>query len=128
MSLDDRRVDLVIDQGADFAIQIYWTDPASNPIPVVAPIRMDIKSTTGVVLHSLITNADEEDESNVLYNTESGLIQLTIDAEHTAAMPAGEHRYDLFVTYQDNRITNSTRLQRLIWGTVYVTARVTTNV
>lgn len=121
-------VDLDIDAGADFGIQIYWTDAANNPIFVTAPMRMDLKAVTGQVVHSLITSAPEEEASNILYNSASGVIQLTIDAVHTSEFPPGIYSYDLFVTYQDNTVTGSTRLHKLLKGSAHVHGRVTQSI
>lgn len=122
------NVDLSVDQGTDFGIQVYWTDGANRPFAVLPPMRMDIKAETGQVIHSLMTGTNEEDASNILYNTESGLIQLSISSEMTSTFPAGSYDYDLFVTYQDSRVTNTTRLTRLLFGRVYVYRRITENV
>lgn len=125
---DAAAVDISIDQGADFGIQVAWTDGANVPFTVMAPMRMDIKSDTGEVLHSLMTGVSEEDASTILYNSDSGLIQLSLSAAVTSTFPAGSYDYDLFVTYQDSRVTNTTRLARLLVGKVHVYRRVTENV
>jgi hypothetical protein len=121
-------IDLAIDQGADFGVQIYWTDASNTPFTVTAPMRMDIKADTGQVMHSMVTITNEDEESSILYNSESGLIQLMMSSAETDAIPAGRYDYDLFVTYQDNEVTNETRLKRLLHGKVFVYGRVTKNV
>lgn len=125
------QVDLSVDQGADFAIQIHWTDAGNNPFTILPPMRMEIKANTGQVLHTLTTGVYDEsglDESNLLYNSESGLLQIRLTSEQTANFPSGSHRYDLFVTYQDDAVSGSTKLVRLIQGQVHVHGRVTTGV
>lgn len=117
-------VPLAIDQGADFSLQIYWTDPGNNPFVVLDPMRMDIKAQTGQVVHSLTTSVEGDGQPGILYNSDSGLIQLTIPAEDTALFPAGEYAYDLFITYSDTAL-GVARLKRLMRGTVYVYGRVT---
>jgi len=121
-------LDISIDQGTDFGIQVYWTDGANTPFTVLSPMRMDIKSDTGQVIHTLMTGVNEEDASTILYNSESGVIQLQMSAAVTDTFPAGTYDYDLFVTYQDSKVTNTTRLTRLLRGKVHVYRRVTENV
>ena len=125
------NVDLTLDQGADFGIQIYWTDANNTPFTVLSPMRMDVKSEVGTVVHSFFTDDEAEgsmNPPNILYNFESGLIQLTMSAQETLALNAGTYDYDLFVTYQDNVITQATRLKRLIYGKFIVQGRVTASV
>lgn len=121
-------VDLMLDQGADFGIQIYWTDAERSPFTVLSPMRMDIKSETGVVVFSLVTNDDGDEDvlQTIIYNSESGLIQLNIPAAETARFSPGMYYYDLWVTYQDNTVTNATRLRKLVAGKILVNGRVTT--
>lgn len=123
-------VDLVMDQGADFGVQIYWTDAESNPFVVLSPMRMEIKAPTGTIIYTLQTDdeAPLDATKTILYNSDSGLIQLAIPAADTDLFPAGIYAYDLFVTYQDNVVTNATRLRRLIGGNVIVNGRTTHNV
>lgn len=124
------EVDLVLDQGADFGIQIYWTDAESNPFTVLSPMRMDVKNDVGGIVTTLQTDDEAPVDAvvTILYNSDSGLIQLNLPASVTATMPTGTYRYDLFVTYQDNAQTNTTRLKRLIEGNLTVQGRVTTGV
>ena len=53
----------------------------------------------------------------ILYNSDTGLIQLMIPAEDTSGFPSGVYQYDLFITYMDNMETNATRLHRLVRAT-----------
>lgn len=124
------EVDLVLDQGADFGIQIYWTDADSNPFTVMSPMRMDVKNDVGAIITTLQTNDDAPVDTDVtiLYDSGSGLIQLLIPAATTSTMPSGVYRYDLFVTYQDNAQTMTTRLKRLLEGSLTVQGRVTLSV
>lgn len=124
------EVDLVLDQGADFGIQIYWTDAESNPFTVLSPMRMDVKNDVGGIVTTLQTDDEAPVDAvvTILYNSDSGLIQLNLPASVTSTMPTGTYRYDLFVTYQDNAQTNTTRLKRLIEGNLTVQGRVTTGV
>lgn len=117
-------VDLAIDQGADYSLQIYWTDAGNNPFTVLHPMRMDIRSKQGAVIHSLTTANSGDDEPDISYNGDSGLIQLTVRAQDTATFPPGIYDYDLFVSHQDDSV-GEVRLKRLIHGNVMVYGRVT---
>jgi hypothetical protein len=122
-------VDLDVDQGADFGGQIYWTSMDQQPFTVLSPMRMEIRDRVGNTLYTLATKEGISTGSEtILYNSDSGLIQLMIPSADTANFPAGAYQYDLFVTYQDNDVTNATRIKRLVRGTVNVNARVTKNV
>lgn len=123
-------VNLEVDAGSDFATQIYWTDSQSTPFTVLSPMRMEIRSDTGELLYTLQTDdaTPDGDDNSILYNSTSGLIQLMLPASVTSSFPVGVFNYDLFVTYQDNTVTNETRLRKLIKGQVYVNGRVTQNV
>ena len=122
-------VDLDIDQGADFGIQFYWTTMDQEPFTVLAPMRMEIRDDVGSTLYTLATSdGAAAGTQTILYNSDTGLIQLMIPASATSAFPPGRYHYDLFVTYQDNDITNATRLHKLVRGSVYVDGRYTKNV
>lgn len=119
-------VDIDIDQGADFGVQIYWTSMDQQPFTVLAPMRMEIRDAVGNTLYTLATNdGDTTATTTILYSSDTGLIQLMIPAADTTNFPAGVYSYDLFVTYQDNAVTNATRLARLLRGNVYVDRRTT---
>lgn len=122
-------VDIDIDQGADFGCQFYWTTMDQTPYTVLAPMRMEIRDDVGNTLYTLATaDGSTTSTQTILYNSDTGLIQLMIPAADTATFPAGRYNYDLFVTYQDNAVTNATRLKRLVKGNVYVDKRYTRNV
>lgn len=132
------RVDLSVDQGADFAVEIYWTDYYNNPFSIEAPIRMDVRDEVTTVMEFVAHPSGEEGELSedisVRYNTERGLIQLVISSEKTKDVPPGNYFYDLFVTYRDQfqdpatgEMMNSTRLAKIMYGRMAVRARVTRN-
>ena len=124
---DAARVDLLIDQNTDWAIQLYWTNYSNTPYTVLSPMRMEIRSSTGAVAAELLTEEPlpEGTFPTISYNSESGLIQLQLTAESTNAMAAGEYLYDLYVTYQDKLTVSSTRLAKLLYGSVTVRGKVT---
>jgi hypothetical protein len=124
------RVDLELDQGADFGVQLFWTDGEQSPFKVLSPMRMEIRNETGQVSFTLQTDdaAPADATKTIIYNTDSGLIQLMIPATDTALLRPGTYFYDLFVTYQDDTVTGSTRLKRLIAGNLSVNGRVTRSI
>ncbi len=122
-------VDLEIDQGADYGVQLYWTTMDQTPYTVLAPMRMEIRDDVGNTMYTLATSDGATVGSEtILYNSDTGLIQLTIPAEDTSGFPAGVYQYDLFITYVDNMSTNATRVHRLVRGNVYVNKRITRSV
>ena len=131
MTSVEARID--IDQGGDWATQIYVTDSENHPMLVVGPMRMEIRNEVGGVAVTLQTDETSEDQSgdvdnqSISYNTESGLIQLYLSAKQTALMAPGQYSYDLFIHFSDP-IMNKVRKRKLIGGTVSVTGRVTQNV
>jgi hypothetical protein len=127
------RVDLEMDQGSDWASQIYWTDASSTPFTVTGPMRMEIRNDVGGVVITLQTNDTSTDElsdpdnQSILYNSESGLIQLQVRGTDTNKLAPGNYLYDLFVHYTDS-VTGFVRVKRLIEGIVAVNRRVTQNI
>lgn len=122
------RVDFIIEQGEDWTCQLVWTDYFDNPMQVTTPMRMAIKSQYGQVAHELIVPdvppaADEIPA--ISYNTESGLIQLHMDDDQTAALNPGIYSYDLFCSVEDNAAYAGTQQVKLIYGSVTVRGRVT---
>jgi hypothetical protein len=127
------QLDLVVDQGADWATQIYWTTGENIAYTVLAPMRMEVRDDYGGVPVVLYTNDTSEDETadpdnqSILFNSESGLIQLQMRAAQTNLLGPGHYSYDLFVSYKD-LTTGFVRLRRLLAGSVIVNRRVTQNV
>jgi hypothetical protein len=125
------QCDFIIDQAADWFVELYWTDYNNVPIPVVSPIRMEIRSSSGALVAELIYDGDLPDGSvppSILFNAESGLIQLQLTSSQTDNMPPGVYNYDLFVTYQDAQNNPLLRRQRLLYGQVEVRGKVTQQV
>lgn len=122
------RIDLVIDQGEDWTAQIYWTDYYNDPHKVTAPMSMHVKSPLGQTVADLYT-PDETwpagEVAPILYNTETGWIQLHIPATQTNTIPPGNYNYDLFVNIDDGAEYVGTQSVRLLAGTVSVSKRIT---
>lgn len=125
------KVDLYLDQGADFLCQLYWLDQNSVPMVIAPPIRMEIRTIdSNTIVKALQSGSVEEGEDEnyaILFNADSGLIQIHLDSEDTSEMSPGQYVYDLFTSYSD-RASNAIRRHRLIQGTVNVSRRVTLDV
>lgn len=128
------QLDINIDQGSDYAAQIYWTTGAGAPFFLQGPMRMEIRDTVGGVALTLQTSdtSDDDDadpDQTILFNEESGLIQLYLSGEQTDLLsPDVAYVYDLFCHYLDSAITGKIRKRRLIAGRVHVFGRTTQNV
>lgn len=124
------QCDFVIDQNADFFVEIYWTSYDNIAIPVVSPIRMQMRSPTGQMVAELLydTEIDGQTPPTITFNTDSGLIQLQLPASKTNTIPTGIYAYDLFVTYTDAQNNYTLRRHRLLYGQVEVRGKVTLNV
>lgn len=121
-------VPMEIDQGEDWTTTIVWTDDFDEPLNVIAPCRMDIKSQTGAIQLSLTTPGTDLEEGTIPQiglSSDIGLIQLHIEDSVTANMIPGVYKYDLFVTVDDHNEYAGSQVQRLIAGKVTVNQRVT---
>lgn len=122
------HVDLVIDQGEDWTVQLYWTDYYNDPHRVTAPMRMQIKSPLGQVVADLYTPDaawPAGEVAPILYNSDTGWIQLHIPATQTDTIAPGNYFYDLFVNIDDGEEYVGTQSVRLITGNVSVSKRIT---
>lgn len=121
-------VPLSIDQGEDWTVQLVWTDDYSEPIPVVAPCRIDMKDVTGATVMSLETPETPLPDGEIppiALSTDIGLIQLHAPKEQTAAIPPGQYQYDLFATVNDGDAYAGNQTSRLLYGTCTVNKRTT---
>ena len=123
------RVNMQIDQGADFTAHIYWLDQDSVPFTVLPPIRMELRSVDANQLASALqVGSDEDDDSyDIVYNSENGLIQIYLSSERTTMLSPGMYKYDIFTGYLDSA-AGKERIYRLLEGTVEVRGRITRNV
>lgn len=112
--------DFTIEQGADWAVQIYWVnEQTGDAIMAQGPMEMDIvQPVTGQRLIRL------DDGSNGGIDTGGapyGIIQLSIDRDTTQAFAAGNYIYDLFVF----SVGPPLQRVRLLQGNVTVAPEVT---
>ena len=121
-------VPLEIYQGEDFTAHIVATDDSDEPLPLIAPCRMDIKSPQGATLHTLETPTEplpDGEIPSITLSTDIGLIQLHIEDSVTGAFPPGQYHYDLFVTVSDGNAYAGDQALPLIYGPVTVNKRTT---
>jgi hypothetical protein len=125
---DVGSLDLVINQGEDWTVQIQLLDNLDNPKPLVAPARMDIKDKVGTTIHSLVTPEEldpPEEIPSIAISAEVGILQLHIPHAVTNEFPPGSYAYDLWTTIDDGGEYAGPQVQPEIRGTVHVIKRVT---
>jgi hypothetical protein len=134
---DAARADISLDQGADFTLQMTWTDSSGNPYEVIHPIRMQARARTKQLTLDLFSYPDgaeipEGIAPTITYSSTSGVIQVVVPASQTATIPAGVYDYDMFVSYKTSiydLVTGvealTTRKMKLLAGTLEVEGRVT---
>lgn len=121
-------VDLVIDQGADWAAQFYWADHYGVPFNVVPPIRMQVRDNLNQVVLERVHDPDlgEGMVQNILYNGATGLIQVIVSADESNAIPPGIYSYDLFSSFIDpSPNAEEQRKAKIMAGKFIVEGRVT---
>lgn len=127
------QMDITLDQGADWSCQLYWTRGDNRPYFLVAPMRMEIRDQVNNVAVTLQTNDSSTDDGDadpddrtILFNSETGLVQLELSDEQTDRLsPQNSYVYDLFVHHADE--TGTVRKKRLVYGQVFVNGRITRN-
>jgi hypothetical protein len=91
-------VDLSMDRGADFGVQIYWLDPVLTPYTVLSPVKMEIRTDDGEM--RLIHVCIDDPDGGITFSSSNGLIQIVIDASVTETFRPGTYIHDLFSTYR----------------------------
>ena len=131
------RVDIEIDQGSDFALQLYWTNAYDVPYQVTHPIAMQVKDSVGATALEFRSSEEEGENEDVRldFNAELGLIQLSATSAQTDALTPGLYFYDMFATYIDQNADDDqgtsvapARRMKIMQGTVKVNGRITANV
>lgn len=121
-------VPIAIDQGEDWTTQIIWTDTYDEPLPVIAPCRLDVKNSTGATVLSPETPETplpEGEIAEITLSSDIGLVQLHIPKAETSAILPGQYQYDLFVTVNDGDTYAGDQTIRLLYGTCTVSKRTT---
>jgi hypothetical protein len=112
-------IDLIIDTGADWAVQLSWTDSSGNPIVFSNP-SMDIRqelSPSGNLIARLDTSGNLD---GLITIVSDGTILLEMNSAVTRNLLTGHGFWDLFVVVNNSRI-------KLAFGTVSITPHVTVN-
>lgn len=111
------KLNLLIEQGADFSQRFIWKDSDQNPIDLTGytarmQIREKIESDT--VLLELTT-----ENGRITLNQEPGTIDLKINSLDSESLPEGKSAYDLELVSSTNFVT------RLLKGGVDIDPEVT---
>jgi hypothetical protein len=106
----------VIDQGADWFLNVTWEDINGDPIDVTgytAALQMRTSPLARTYVLSLSSPSD-----GITVTGASGLFAIHATAEQTADIAPGRYSYDL-------EIDSGTIITRLIQGTIEVSANTT---
>lgn len=121
-------VPIDIYQGEDWTAHIVWTDDFDEPLPVIAPCRMDIKDSTGnllITLETPLTDPPPGEIASITLSTDIGLVQLHMEDTVTAAFVPGLYKYDLFLTVSDEGAYAGEQQIPILYGPVTVSKRTT---
>lgn len=112
------QYNIVADQGATFTRTVTWLDANSQPVDLTGySARMQVRQryvSTSTVLSLTSTPA-----AGITLGTTNGQITIQVSATSTAAVAAGEYRYDLEL------VSGSGVVTRLLMGSFTVRAEVT---
>ena len=107
------KVNLVVDQGADFTTTITLTNDDGSTFDLT-----DYSAASQIRKHYTSSNATN---MSVTLNGNSGIVTLTMNNSVTAALTSGRYVYDLELTDSSNVVS------RIVEGTVTVTPQVTSS-
>lgn len=118
------RIDLVIERGEDWSVQIQSLDDHDRAKPLVEPARMDIRDSMGGVIHSLVSDASPDQPLDVIpalsISGDTGLIQLHIPRSITIGFIPGSYKYDLFITVSDDGLYAGLQVSKELEGNVVI--------
>lgn len=126
--MDTAPIDIFINQGEDFAVQLIFTDEQDNPLNLANPFRMDVKDTTGQIqisLSSSDTPPDFGEIPEIAVSSAIGLVQLSLTSAVTNELASGQYVYDLFGHVDDGDEYAGDQVVRFAKGTVTVEKRIT---
>ena len=119
--MSGRWDELVIEQGATFAVVVKPFDRNNNPISLVGcTAKMQIRPTPDQVNTAIVTLSTSD--STIQINGAAGTITLTLSPTQTAAFTFASGFYDLEVTSSNGFI------QRILQGLIRVNLQVTQTV
>ena len=108
---------LTVDQGATFQSILTWTNPDGSAIDLSgysARMKIRRRTTSQEVLEELTT-----DNGKLTLGGTAGTVTLSLSHTETAALPAGQHQYDLELVSSLGEVT------RLIMGYFVVRSEIT---
>jgi hypothetical protein len=110
-------ISLDIETGADWTIQLVWTDAHKNPIVFTDP-QMDIRQDLNPA-GTIIANLDSSGtKTGTITIVSPGVITLNIPSSSTKNLLPGRGFWDLFVTFGGKRI-------KLAFGNISIHPHVT---
>ncbi len=99
------NIDLHVKAGADYTAQVFWWDDYDNPVPVVGPLSMEVR-TNDANRSLVITCADTAGSpvstarGYLAASDTAGLIEIFIPSSVTERIAGGSYVYDLFANYR----------------------------
>ena len=118
------RAHITVDQGADFGMQLIWTDQNNQPYRVVHPCRMQVRANTGQCILDVVSHASPG-KPRLAYSTDGGVIQMMVSSGVTRRLPVGKHSFDLLASYED-QVNGVRRIAKVLSGTLTVEPTLTT--
>lgn len=110
-------LDLILEQGATFALAMVWTDPDGVPIDLTGyTARMHVRTVPNA--STFVVELTTEN-GRIALGAAAGTIDLSIDAVDTEALPGGEFVYDLEL------VSGAAVVTRLVEGACLISAEVT---
>lgn len=122
--------------GEDFTGRITWRGDQGQPIPVQAPLRMQVRDTDGQLILNFVdtsyVSGSVVKQGYLLANSNNGHIDIFVPWEVTKQLPAGSYVFDLFVAVNlpgyDNPFENKDASMRkeVVSGRFMVHPRIST--
>lgn len=127
--METAPINLDINRGEDWTVQLIFTDDQDNPMNLAKPFRMDIKDQAGVIVCALTSTDDPPDFQTTIPEIEIssavGLVQLHLTSAVTDALPNGSFVYDLFGHVDDGDVYAGDQVVRFCKGRVTIDKRIT---
>jgi len=108
----------VIDQGADWYLNVTYNDPAGTPIDITG-YTAALQIRTSPLARTYVLSLTDED--GITITGDEGLLAIHATALQTADIVNGKYSYDLEITSPNPSYV----VTRLIQGTVEVSAQTT---
>lgn len=118
------QVDLSVKAGEDYTCQMWWQDYYGEPIPVLQPLRMEIRTNDdqrSLVAYCEDSAVDAEDTLRGYLSVTShiGLVEVYLPKGTTSQMQPGTHVYDLFAPY-DRTVQGESQTTQPNWGSKHL--------